>query len=188
MVFCKNCRCEICYKINKSIPFIHFHRSLDVRSGGIVARANLNCVEMSRALGGGWLLSFVFCYANHDTEDCDESRVAGKFRPRICFGQWHWIVSHYLNLHEYGFQRMVLIHRHKYRISWPEILRVSPPDGVRVGKNSDPWLNEGWLLNQTRASPELIETFHPFFAFWVCVVHLRQWREERFKQTRARSF
>ena len=31
----------------------------------------------------------------------------------------------------------------------PAILRVSLPEGAKVGKNSDPWLNEGWLLNQT---------------------------------------
>jgi PKD repeat protein len=31
----------------------------------------------------------------------------------------------------------------------PAILRVSLPEGAKVGKNPDPWLNEGWLLNQT---------------------------------------
>ncbi|MEA2089133.1 MAG: PKD domain-containing protein, partial [Thermoproteota archaeon] len=31
----------------------------------------------------------------------------------------------------------------------PAILRVSLPEGAKVGENPDPWLNKGWLLNQT---------------------------------------
>ena len=35
-------------------------------------------------------------------------------------------------------------------------LRVSLPDGTRIGVNPNPWLNEGWLLNITKTSDTFV--------------------------------